>query len=169
MRALIGLILIVSLMSGCTSQKDSKLESAITVAEAYKKTELEANHFEGSDEAMLEQIKSKEDKLHPLTTDSFFQKKSADRIFSNSLAIAQIKKADLRFSDLAFEERETDDPSVIKLRYEGVLQIGDEDMAVSGRIELVEEGEKWKVKYDSYNLKDLIKIIDDSILERMGQ
>lgn len=169
MRALIGLILIVSLMSGCTSQKDSKLESALSVAEAYKKTELEAPYIEDTEEAMLQQVRSKEDKLRPLTTDSFFQKKSLDRIFRYSLEIAQIKKADLRFSDLAFEERETDDPSVIKLKYGGVLQIGDEDMAVSGRIELMEEGEKWKVKYDSYNLKDLIKIIDDSILERMGQ
>ncbi|MFF2885224.1 hypothetical protein [Paenibacillus sp. NPDC057967] len=168
MRVFIGLIMIVIIVSGCTSQKDSKLNSAISVAEAYKKTELEAKHFEDSDDAMLEQISSKDANLRPLTTDSFFQKKSVDRIFINSLEIAQIKKADLRLSDLVFEERETDDPVVIKLMYEGVLQIGDEEMAISGRIELIEEGGTWKVKYDSYNLKDLLKIIDEDILQRIG-
>ncbi|RJX39306.1 hypothetical protein D3P09_07605 [Paenibacillus pinisoli] len=169
MRALIGLLLIASLISGCTNQGNSKLVSAISAAEAYKRTQLEADFFEYSDEAMLEQIRSREDQLRPLTTDSFFQKKSADRMFVYALDIAQIKKKDLRLSDLAFEERETDDSSVIKLNYEGLLEIGDENMAVSGRIELIEDGEKWKVKYDSYNLKDFMKIIDDSILERAAR
>ncbi|RJE89000.1 hypothetical protein D3P07_13690 [Paenibacillus sp. 1011MAR3C5] len=166
MRVFMGLMMAVIIVSGCTSQTNSNLESSIAVAEAYKKTELEADYIDNSDEVMIEQIRSKEEKLRPLTTEAFFRNKSADRIFGYTLNVAHIKKVDLELSDLAFEERENDDPSVIKLKYDGVLHLGDERMSISGRIELIDEGGTWRVKYDSYNLKDLLKIMDEDILQR---
>lgn len=164
----IGLIIVLSVAFGCSSEKTEHFDvaNAIEIAEKYKKTELEAKYIENTDELTLEQIREKEDEIRPLTNDTFFDKKSKDRIYSYSPYIANIKKADLHFKDLIFEERENDD-TVKKLIYNGLLLMGDENIKISGRIELTNEEGAWKVSYDSYNLKDVIKIIDEDILQKL--
>lgn len=167
---IIGFVLFMGMATGCAIEKKEDLnDNGITaheVAESYKRAELEASYADNSEEVTLKQIEIKEKEIQPFVTEPFFAQQSQNRMYVLSLNAAFVKKEDLRLQTFSIDGDQSTNGEVRKLDYTGSLRIGSESLDIVGTMELqIEEGQ-WRVRYDSYNFKDLMHIVDEYLLHQ---
>ncbi|WP_454191052.1 hypothetical protein [Paenibacillus sp. Marseille-Q7038] len=157
------LFVLILVISACSETKEisSGVSEAMKVAKKYKIAELESPQIsEVTDEIITE----KQEVMKPLTTENFFSKSVASRVFTRGSQVAAIKDSAVSLSNLEFTERNVNETQ-IELNYTGTASLGEEALDLEGTIYLLKEADEWKVNNDVYNTEIIMNIFDENMLK----
>ncbi|WP_379129669.1 hypothetical protein [Paenibacillus sp. sgz500958] len=135
---------------------DNEISIAMSICSTYKKAELNAALLNSINDIPKEEIQNKKAVIN-LTTASFFNKQSANHMYSRSLKVAWSKGHDLRINYLTITQQSVTD-HYIELTYDCTLRFGEgkkDRMFVKGTMTLIKEDGHWKVNSDSYNSDEI--------------
>lgn len=144
---------------------EEQVEQAIQFASKYKKDQYTVGEEYKQNTSPEEMIELEMKKNEPYLTEKQLQSQTTSRLLTLPMQLAVTKQSTLSPQDLEIHKKEPQTKQgVLQLSYTMKIAFanGEPSIPVEGELQLQPSTDTWKVSYDAFNNKNLVKIINFS-------